>query len=264
MVKIAHARISEKGTIEGVAGDQTGHEVEISDWYSGGWVTVYRPNSSIDAAVIANTAVSAANNSCIGYSQEDRTSLYIEGQKYGFNLDKISTLCNTDCSALVSVCVNAAGIPVSKDMTTYNEDIVLMGTGKFTRLNAARYLTSPDLLQVGDILRKKGHTAIVVTNGRDAFNAGEKVTNHTPVYADFINKELAGKYEALTDAYMREGGAVTYRAMCVIYEENPAYCYGYYSVDSRGVKWLLCEYALNHINYTGFISEKCLKRVGDI
>jgi hypothetical protein len=264
MVKLAHARISEKGTIEGVAGDQTGHEVEVSDWYSGGWLAVYRPNNETDAAIIARTAEAACRNNNVGYSQEDRLSLYSAAVNCLFDLDKISTPVNTDCSALVAVCVIAAGISITKHMNTRSEDTTLMGTGKFTRLQGSRYLTTPDYLKRGDILRKQGHTAIVVSDGSKAYEAGENVKNRTVIYADYLQKEKAGKYRATTDVYMREGASVSYRAMCVVYEDNPVYCYGYYSMDDRGVVWLYCEYALNHIVYTGFVSSNCLVREGDI
>lgn len=264
MVRLAHARISERGTIEGVAGDQNGHEVEISDWYSGGWLAVYRPNSSIDATMIARTAEAGCSNDNIGYSQEDRTSLYTAAVKALYRLEQIDIPVNTDCSAFVSVCVNAAGIVVSKDMTTRSEDVTLMGTGKFTRLNASKYLASPDYLKRGDILRKQGHTAIVISDGSKAYEPGENIKNHTVIYADYLNKEKAGKYRATTDVYMREGAAVTYRAMCVVYEDNAVYNYGYYSIDDRGVIWLYCEYALNRIIYTGFVSSACLTKEGNI
>lgn len=264
MVKLAHARISEKGTIEGIAGDQTGHEVEISEWYSGGWLAVYRPNNETDARIIARTAEAGCNNNNVGYSQPDRLSLFTAAVLNGYQLDKITYPVNTDCSAFVSVCVNAAGISVPKEMTTRNEDTALMGTGRFTRLQGAKYMTQPDYLKRGDILRKQGHTAIVVSDGSKANEVGETIKNHTTLYADYKKKEKAGKYKALTDVYMREGGAVTYRAMTVVYEDNPVYCYGYYSMDERGVDWLLCEYAMNHIIYTGFVSGKCLQRIGDI
>ena len=40
-IRIAHARSSETGTIDGVPGDQTGREVMISD-NTGGWTSVIR------------------------------------------------------------------------------------------------------------------------------------------------------------------------------------------------------------------------------
>ena len=261
-VKIAHARIGENGTIEGTAGDQTGHEVEISDWYSGGWVAVYRPNSEIIANVIAFSAEEIADNNCIGYSQTDRTSLHRYAALHNYNFGGITEPCNTDCSAMVAVCVNSAGVPVSKDMTTRNEDTVLMGTGEFTRLTSTKYLQDSQYLKRGDILKKKGHTAIVVSSGEHA--ADDVYRNHTPIYADYKDDELAGKYTATDDVYMREGASTTYRAMTVVYGGNPVYCYGYYSVDNRGVRWIYCEYVLNGIKYTGFVSSKYLERTGAI
>ena len=260
-VKLGHARISEKGTAEGVAGDQTGHEVEISDWYSGGWLAVYRPNSETDARVIADTCVAACRNDNIGYSQDERLTLWKQAVANDFRLDRITEPCNTDCSALVSVCVNAAGILISKDMVTRNEDTVLMGTGRFTRLQASKFLNQSEYLKRGDILRKSGHTAICVEGGT---GADEPVKNHTSIYADYLQKEYKGTYKAETDVYMREGAAVTYRAMCVVSESSLAYNWGYYSIDDRGVIWLLCEYGKNGIIYTGFISSTYLVRVGDV
>lgn len=260
-VLIGHARISEKGTVEGVAGDQTGHEVEVSEWYSGGWLAVYRPNNEIDAENIAAVCEACCRNDNIGYSQEERTTLYNEATKCGFRIGDIKTPCNTDCSALVSVCVNAVGIVISKEMTTRNEDTVLMGTGRFTRLQANKFLNESGNLKRGDVLRKSGHTAIVVKGGD---NPETPVKNHTSIYADYLNRDIKGKYEAETDLYMREGASTTYRTMCVVYEGNPVYNYGYYSIDDRGIKWLYCEYALNGIIYTGFVSSKYLVKVGDI
>ena len=260
-VKLGHARISEKGTAEGVAGDQTGHEVEISDWYSGGWLAVYRPNSEYDAQIIADTCVACCRNDNIGYSQDERLTLWKQATAHDFHIEQITEPCNTDCSALVSVCVNSAGIVISKDMVTRNEDTVLMGTGRFTRLQASKFLNQSEYLRRGDILRKSGHTAICVEGGS---GADDPVKNHTSIYADYHNKELSGKYKAETDLYMREGAAVTYRAMCVVYEDCHVYTWGYHSIDDRGVKWYLCEYALNGIIYTGFVSSKYLVRVGDV
>ena len=260
-VKIAHARISEKGTIEGAAGDQSTHEVEISDWYSGGWLAVYRPNRREAAEVIAHTAEQCAENENIGYSQLDRYSLYKWAAAAGYKIIDIDKPCNTDCSAMVSVCVNAAGIPVPKDMTTRTEDLILMGTGEFTRLVSGIYLNNSAYLKRGDILRKSGHTAVVVSDG---FGSETKVNNRTYIYADHRDKTLSGRYKPATDVYMREGGALSYRAMAVIKEGETIYCYGYYSVDNRGVKWLYAEFANNNIKYTGFVSSRYLQRAGDI
>jgi hypothetical protein len=73
----------------------------------------------------------ACNNDHIGYNQFDRKSLYEAAKKVNFDLNKITTDCNTDGSALVAVCANAANIPVSAVMTTASEEKILSRTAAF-------------------------------------------------------------------------------------------------------------------------------------
>ena len=167
-VKIGHAVHNEYGeAFGGKPGDQTGKEVLIADWYqtSKKWHTVLRPKDSVKAAQIAAAAEVGCKNENIGYNQGDRTSLYTAAKAVGFDLAKVKTKCNTDCSAFVAVCSNAAGITVSKDIYTGNMVSALMATGAYTKLTESKYLTSSDYLQTGDILVKDGHTAIVLGNG---------------------------------------------------------------------------------------------------
>lgn len=167
-VMIGNARISERGTVSGSAGDQTGGEVCLQKWSSGGvWSQVIRPNNPQTAKKIAAAMIAACNNDNIGYSQtgaplENRLSLYNQAVKNGFNIAKVGK-CNCDCSSLVAVCCNAAGVSVSPSMYTGNELAVLRATGLFTVYTAADYTKSDKLLKVGDILLRKGHTAIVTS-----------------------------------------------------------------------------------------------------
>ena len=52
----------------------------------------------------------ACANNNIGYSQPTRNTLYSDVKPYGFDPAKTTKKVNTDCSALVRVCVNFAGI----------------------------------------------------------------------------------------------------------------------------------------------------------
>ena len=166
-VTIGNARISEKGTVNGSKGDQTGKEVMTQSWSSGGtWQYVIRPKSSTVASKLATAMKQACANNNIGYSQADRLSLNTLAVKAGYNLSKVGK-CNCDCSSLVAVCCNAAGVKVSPTMYTGNELAVLKGTGKFTVFTATTYTKSDKLLKTGDILLRKGHTAIV-TQGYSA------------------------------------------------------------------------------------------------
>ena len=124
-VMIGNARISEHGTVNGSKGDQTGTEVMTQSWASGGtWQYVIRPKSSAVAAKIATAMKQACANNNIGYSQADRLSLNTLAVKAGYNLSKVGK-CNCDCSSLVAVCCNAAGVKVSPTMYTGNALAVL-------------------------------------------------------------------------------------------------------------------------------------------
>lgn len=160
-VTIGNARISEFGTVNGKRGDQTGKEVMTQSFASGGkWEYCIRPKSATVAQKIAHAMVQACKNNNIGYSQTDRTSLSAAAAKVNYDLSKVGK-CNCDCSALVAVCVNAAGIHVSPYMYTGNELALLKQTGKFTIITGADQCKRGKKLRAGDILLRKGHTAIV-------------------------------------------------------------------------------------------------------
>lgn len=168
-VTIGSARIDERGKVSGgKAGDQTGKEVSTQDWYlhSKGWA-VLRPKSTIVADKIALAMEWACANPNIGYDQGNRNSLFVNVASKGYRTDK-ATACETDCSALVRVCLAYAGIAV-RDFNTASEKAVLMATGDFVELPAAQ-CASADYLRHGDILvtKTKGHTAVVLTNGSKA------------------------------------------------------------------------------------------------
>lgn len=198
-VKIGHASIDENGKGRGgAAGDQTGKEVCIRNWYDKNWVSVLRPKNEKEAEKMAKAMEQACANVHIGYDKTQRTTCFVEAKKVGFDLSKIKTNCETDCSALVAVCANAAGIPVSKDIYTGNEDSALVGTKKFKKLTDKKYLTSDKYLKRGDVLRSNGHTAIVLSNGSKAINATagnkNKTNSKKKTVAEVAKEVIVGKW----------------------------------------------------------------------
>lgn len=172
-VIIGNARISEYGTVNGAKGDQTGREVMTQAWSTGGtWQYVIRPKDEDAAKKIAAAMVAACNNNNIGYSQSDRLSLYNIVSKNGWKIASAGK-CNCDCSSLVAVCCNVAGIKVAPTMYTGNELAVLKATGKFIVYTATSYTKSQNNLRTGDILLRAGHTAIV-TSGVVPFSSSAK------------------------------------------------------------------------------------------
>jgi len=167
-VIIGNARISERGTVSGRVGDQTKREVCTQTWETGGlWQYVIRAKDKAVAKKLAAAMLAICNNDNIGYSQtgaplENRLSLWNEASRNGFKLDKVGK-CNCDCSSGVAVCCWAAGVHVSPSMYTGNELAVLRSSGAFDVFVDASHTKSDKLLKAGDILLRKGHTAIVVS-----------------------------------------------------------------------------------------------------
>ena len=167
-VLIGSARSSYGNT---TPGDQhSGLEVSTQNWYlhSKGWY-VLRAKDPEKRERIAVAMERACANNNIGYSQPTRNTLYTNIKPYGFDPAKTTKKVNTDCSALVRVCVNFAGITVG-DFITSSEVSKLMATGKFELFMDDEHCKSSDHLLRGDILvtRTKGHTVAVLSDGAKA------------------------------------------------------------------------------------------------
>lgn len=167
-VIIAHASISENGSVNGVKGDQTEREVCTRQWYSKPWNVLIRFTDVKMANKVADCMEMAAKNEQIGYSQATRNTLLNEARKYNYNVSKVSVPVNTDCSALVSVACMYAGIPESaltlngNCATTRTIRQSLKATGEVDIYTTAPYLTKTDKLKRGDILCKEGAHIVVV------------------------------------------------------------------------------------------------------
>ena len=177
-VIIGSARQDENGkAYGGQAGNQSGKEVSTQNWYlhSKGW----RVLRAKDAGVGQRLAIAmraACNNKNIGYNQWRRNTLYDAAAVWGFDISRVNTLVDTDCSALVRTCIAyAAGITtLPSSLRTGNMCSLILATGQFEELSGKEYTTKSDYLKAGDILCTKtsGHTVIVLTDGA---KAGEKI-----------------------------------------------------------------------------------------
>lgn len=166
MTKIGSARIGENGRATGGnPGDQTGGEVSTQAYYNhtGGWY-VLRARDAGTAKKLALAMRKACANANIGYNQISRLTLYKEVEDKGFDPGQAGR-CNTDCSALVRVCLAYAGVK-TPDFNTESERAVILATGKFSDVTDRVNLSTGGGLYEGDILvtRRKGHT-VIVTDG---------------------------------------------------------------------------------------------------
>ena len=166
----------------GKAGDQTGTEWAIINWYNRPWKCVLRHSDEKVREKLAELSEKAARNDNIGYNQGKRMTYWEQLKKVDYDPSKIITPCDADCSSGVMANVKAAGyllkVEKLKQVTitsTHYMRNMLVKAG-FKVLTEEKYLKSGNELLRGDILLNDGaHTAVNLTNGS---KAGESEKNY--------------------------------------------------------------------------------------
>lgn len=172
-VIIGHASIDERGKANsGQAGDQTGREVCTRNWYDRGWTVLLRAKDPAVAERMARACEAGCANNHIGYDQYQRNTLRARARDFAWDLSNITVDCETDCSAFMTVCAEAAGVNMDGTYTSGNAPVTqnmrqkFTETGAFTALTDSKYLTSDRYLKRGDILvYERGHTVMALSNG---------------------------------------------------------------------------------------------------
>lgn len=189
----------------GSAGDQTGTEYRVINWYNRPWNYVLRPKSRTVGNKLAQIARQAAENNNIGYDQYQRLTYFDALSKADWNPSKITTKCETDCTASTAANVIATGYQlgikpleeVSPKLYSGNIRRGLMTTGEFETLTASKYLTSDKYLLPGDILLYENHhAAINLSNGssNDLPSSSSSSSSAKPSISDTAKNVLNGKY----------------------------------------------------------------------
>lgn len=170
---IGQASIDERGKITGgSAGNQSGWELNIRDWYANGWTLVLRPKWRTTAKKMAAACRAGVGNRHIGYDQWQRNTLRYYAKLAKWNLAAVTDDCETDCSAFMAVCAEAAGVDMESAYTAGNAPATFQmrqqwgKTGEFELLTDRKYLDCPDYLLEGDVLvNESRHTAMALGNG---------------------------------------------------------------------------------------------------
>ena len=175
-VRVGSARIDSRGKASGdKAGDQTGKEVAIENYYvhKQGWYVVRAKKAAVREKIAQDMEYACANK-YIGYDQGENQTLWHVAGKVGYNCSKVKTPCETDCGRLDRVCVWYAGVK-APDFNTETLAKVLAATGEFEVLKDAKHCNSSAYLKRGDILvtRTKGHTVVVLDDGSETKKAKE-------------------------------------------------------------------------------------------
>ena len=189
VVKLSNCGHDENGRYAGgKAGDQTGTEYQIINWYNRPWLCVLRFEDQEVATLIVELATQAANNNMIGYDQgtagnsNDRYTFWEQLAANGYDPSKIKKPCETDCSQSTASIVKSVGYRLNRPklkavsiyLTTYKMREAFKNAGAKV-LTDKKYLTSGDYLQAGDILLNDNHhVAIAITSGE---KAGDSSTN---------------------------------------------------------------------------------------
>lgn len=274
VVLIGHASISETGGINGAKGDSTRREVFTSAWYNKPWdFMAIHPDAKVREKH-AKAIEDACANNYIGYGQADRNTANTEAKKVNYNISKIKTKCNTDCSALqnlAAVVSGAKGVTYGSNGWTTSTMKSALKTAGYIIIEDKSYLTSADYCVRGAIYVKSGsHTVCGLTNGDKASQTLKKAgissgstTSGTTTKATVKVDDAKGKDSSLKGTYkvmasslnLRAGAGTKKKILEVMPNGAKVQCYGYYTRVS-GTKWLYVVY--NGI--TGFASSKYLEK----
>lgn len=264
-VKICHASIDEYGHARsGSAGDQTGKEVCVREWYDKSWDTLLRyPDDKVTKKVVS-IAQKLANSNLVGYDQNQRNTLYTQLKKCGWSVDKYiksGVKTETDCSAFIYACFCCVIPKMRSDSnapTTSTMANTYMTHG-FVRLKDAKTLRGTDNLRAGDVLVASGHHTVLVVSAPAS-------TTPTPTHkargvATAKSDALVGEYVYTRNARMRHGAGLDAQTLTELPRGTRVTCHGYYTPTSTA-KWLYCTASVKGVEYAGFVCDKVIKKRG--
>ncbi len=172
-----------------------------------------------------------------------------------FNKGKVSGINgNVDLNYLY--CEEKTDDKTSKDVKTVVREVIfgLWGNGeeRKEKLENAGFNYKDIQNRVNDILNN---------SYKDAEKTDKKPTSiKASCYAKSKDKNLSGSYLTTSDLYCRDGAGKSKIALCKIPKRTKVQCYGFYT-EYNGIKWLLIQFKLNGIQYTGFSSSKYLSKI---
>jgi hypothetical protein len=155
---------SENKSKNGKKGDQTGWEVKTGSYYNFGQDKLIRFRNPARRKKAAKALKKMCNNNNIGYGQDDRSTLYSQCQKIGWDVKRIGEigLCNGDCSELCGCAINFAYgkevVPSAITTATFESYTVSKYPKRFKKVTNL----NPSLFKLGDMPLKAGKHIIMV------------------------------------------------------------------------------------------------------
>ena len=250
-VTLAHARCNENGgSTGGIPGDQTANpehtkgELRFEDWYlsGNGWDFVLRAEKDAIKSLMPEDACKAVRNIKIGYGQDDRYTLYDAAKIVAFDCARVDKPVDCDCSSLMTVCANYAGVAIPRDTYTGNMKGRYSATGLFKILTANKYTKQPDYLKKGDILVREGHHTAIVANTLYHMTRELKLVEYSRMKGGDV-KALQQRLNELSDAGLETDGifgSATDDALVVFQVNaglNPDGIMGRKTAEAMGFLW---------------------------
>lgn len=268
-MRIVHASISENGNAgwdgRAKAGDQTGREVFVRDWYSKPWDIMLRYKDKEISKKASEIAVKLANSNLVGYDQSERNTLYKALKRYGWNVDayiKSGEKTETDCSAFIYAvycCVVPSMRTDDNAPVTYTMRNLYKQWG-FTCYQAAKYVTTPSNLRAGDILVNESSHTVMAIDGNGDVTISTPSEKTATSYAEKFDRAIAGTYKTTADLYIRSGAGTNHKSLGILPKGTQVMNYGYYSYCGNR-KWYYIQTTVNGCKYTGFSSSAYLAKV---
>lgn len=212
MSKLIHARYTENGDSgwngKAQAGDQTGNEVSVTEFYIAPWDFALRYFNWEFAKEFVLIAKKLAGCVKVGYDQSQRNTLYKYLKAVNFDVDKFilsGAKCETDCSAFVYACLcvllpnlrSDNNAPTTADMKDFYKN------KGFTVLTGADYLNGKRNI-TGDIMVRAGHhTAIFLSEIDSVAKYPTEVESALTIIAQAVMKGTFGNMPERKDKIYR-------------------------------------------------------------
>lgn len=158
--------------------------------------------------------------------------------------------------------IQIGGIGTSKDLDAIAREVIagVYGRGddrkKALEANGFNYREVQDRVNRilnGSATKPKDETVVP-----DQQQPIEKYVT-TTCYAESSNNLYAGTYKTTANLYCRNDAGSNKKALCLIPKGTEVKNYGFYTMFN-GVRWLLIQFVMDGIRYTGFSSRKYLEK----
>lgn len=210
-IKIAHFSIDERGKISGgVAGDQSGKECCVRDWYNKPWDYYIEITDEKLANAAADLFTKVANRNEAGYDQGQRLTFYDRLVECKGDVTKMKAG-EADCSSGVASIYKYLGLNINHACTTRNIRAALVKTGKAKVYSDKGHTASDKYAKRGGLYLKEGsHVVMAIENGsaytKPAVSPSAPATSSSKVIGTAVAKQVM----TVRDKYNTSGKAIGY------------------------------------------------------